>query len=673
MRAIKIVAFILLGVAVLLAVALIGVWLFVNPNDYKGRIARQVKTATGRELSLSGDIKLSVFPWVALELGPASLGNPAGFGAEPFVSLQHAALRVKLMPLLHKELVIGRIQIDGMDLRLKKNADGKGNWEGFGKQSKEEPAAAASGATALPDLAGVAIHASRISYDTLTLSNLNLDIGAVAALKPVPITANFDVDRGPAASPLSVTAALNATLDTAAKHYGLDAVTLSGTLKAKTDPRAIPWRLSIPSVDLDLAAQTLKAPAFTAQFAAANLSGSVSGDKIVDAPAISGAFKLEPLVLREFMNRMGLEAPKTRDPQALSKLAAAAAFAYGGNALKLDKLDLLLDESKLTGSVAVTNLDTKALNFDLNLDHIDADRYLSPENAAPKPDGKPTELPSEQIKSLDANGTVTIGRAKIAGVDLTNVRVSVEAKNGAVRINPAKASLYGGQYSGDITYDAHGAAPSLKLDQTMTGIDIAQLLKASVKSDRLSGRGNASTKLIGHGPTSDALIKSLSGRVDANLADGAVEGIDLWYEISFAESLIKQQGVPAGSSTGRTKFDSFKMSADIANGVAMTKDLNIASQNLRVTGQGTSNLVSKAIDYRIVATILKAPPSANGPDLSSLALANIPVNITGTMSSPKVKPDLEGIAKAKLQQTLDEKKGELKQKLQDKLKGLFGN
>jgi AsmA protein len=674
MRAIKMIAYVLGGIAALLAILLLGVWLFVNPNDFKGRIAQEVKAATGRELTLDGSIKLSVFPWVALELGPASLGNPSGFGTEPFVSVQHAALRVKLLPLLHKQLQIGRIQVDGLDLRLKKNEAGTGNWEDFGRKSKPESGTTVPPtSTALPELAGVTIQNSRISYDTLTLANFNLEIGQVGSRSTVPIKARFDVDRGPQASALSLTAELNAKLDTEAKRYGLNGVTLSGNLTSKTDPRPVAWHLSLPAVDVDLTAQTLKAPAFTAQFAQAQLSGGLSGEKILDAPSITGTFKLEPLVLREFMGRLGVEPPKTRDAQALSKFAAAAGFAYGDKALKIENLDVQLDESKLTGAVAVTNLDTKALKFDLNLDRIDADRYLSPERSAPKPDGKPAELPTEQLKAVDANGTIAIGQAQIAGVALTNVRVSVASKDGVVRVNPAKAALYGGQYSGDITYDVHGAAPALKLDQTMTGIDIAQLLKASLKSERLSGRGNASTKLAGSGRTSDALIKSLSGRVDANLANGAVEGIDLWYQIGLAESLLKQHSMPAGSSSGRTKFDTFKMSADIAGGVATTKDLNIASQNLRVTGQGTANLTTKAIDYKIVATILKAPPAANGPDLSQLALANIPVNITGTMSDPKVKPDLAGIAKAKLQQAVDQKKDELKQKLQDKLKGLFGN
>ena len=87
-------------IVVLLAAVLLAVRLSVDPNNYKGNIAAVVKKSTGRELQLPGDIKLSVFPWVALEVGPARLGNPPGFGDEPFVAFAHATVRVKLLPLL---------------------------------------------------------------------------------------------------------------------------------------------------------------------------------------------------------------------------------------------------------------------------------------------------------------------------------------------------------------------------------------------------------------------------------------------------------------------------------------------------------------------------------------------------------------------------------------------
>jgi AsmA protein len=672
-RNLKIVGFILSGLIVLFALLLIAVTIFVNPNDYKGRIEQEVKASTGRDLNLQGEIKLSVFPWIALQLGPVSLGNPAGFGTDPFVSVQHAALRVKLLPLLRKDLQVGKIEIDGLDLRLKKNAAGKGNWEDFGqKNSAPAPSQASTGSSlpaSLQDLGGVVLKDSRISYNDIVMSKVNVDIGSVAQRTAVPVKASFDVDTGPDGSQTSFTSAFDFKLDSAAKKYGLAAVALSGELKQKADAAALPWKVAASSVDIDLGAQTLKAPAFSAQFGAAALAGSLSADKIIDAPSFRGSFKLEPLMLREFMAKLGEDLPKTRDEKALSKLAASTDFEYGSNAVRFDKLDFQLDDTQLRGALAVTNIDSKAITFDLSIDHIDLDRYRAPESAAAqpaaKPDQKPADLPTAAARALRINGNFSMGTAKAAGLALSNLRLTIEAKDGVVHLFPIKADLYGGEYSGDITYDAHEAVPTVKLDQQLTGVDMAPLLKDGVKSERLSGRGTATMKLAGVGKTSDAVIQNLSGRVEANLVNGAVNGIDLWYEISRAQALLKQQAMPAGSDGKRTKFDTFKMSADVAGGVATTKDLNIASQNLRVTGGGTSNLVTKAIDYHVVATILKASPSAPGTDLSQLTLADIPVEISGTMDDPKARPDLQGILKSKLKQKLQDT-------IQDKLKGILG-
>jgi AsmA protein len=164
-------------------------------------------------------------------------------------------------------------------------------------------------------------------------------------------------------------------------------------------------------------------------------------------------------------------------------------------------------------------------------------------------------------------------------------------------------------------------------------------------------------------------LKTLNGHVAANLDNGAIEGIDLWFEINRAVALIQKQAVAGGSGSGRTKFDAFKASAELTDGVASTRDLNIASQNLRVTGQGTTNLVTDAINYQVKATILKETPSA--ASATAKTLADIPLTITGTMTSPNVRPDLEAMAQARVQQELEKHKEEVQQKLMDKLKNIF--
>jgi AsmA protein len=164
-------------------------------------------------------------------------------------------------------------------------------------------------------------------------------------------------------------------------------------------------------------------------------------------------------------------------------------------------------------------------------------------------------------------------------------------------------------------------------------------------------------KATARGAALDAVMQSLNGHFDANLAGGALEGIDLGYELGQAQALIKHEAQPARSNPVRTKFEAVKMSAEITNGVGKTSDLTISSPVLRLTGQGSANLVNKAIDFQMLASVLKSPGAT---------LADIPLKITGTYVDPTVRPDVEALAK-----------GQLKQKLQDVLKkngleALFG-
>ena len=96
------------GLSVLFALAVAAAVFFVatfDANRYKAQISQLVKKNTGRDLQLNGDISLSVYPDIALNLGSASLSNAIGFGAKPFAQVKSAKVGVQLMPLLKKTLV----------------------------------------------------------------------------------------------------------------------------------------------------------------------------------------------------------------------------------------------------------------------------------------------------------------------------------------------------------------------------------------------------------------------------------------------------------------------------------------------------------------------------------------------------------------------------------------
>jgi AsmA protein len=485
MRTGKILSYGVGGVIALTALVLLSVWLLVNPNHYKTKIAAAVKDTTGRDLVLQGDIKLSVFPWVALELGPATLGNPAGFSSQPFLSFQHAAVRAKLLPLIHERLEIVRVEIDGLDVRLQKNAEGKGNWEGLDRARAQTPSesGADSGGNPLEALAGLRLSHARLTYQKLTLDNVNVETAPFAD-GVVPISIGFDINRGVATEHATVNGKVDFS-SPAAKRYRLAALMLVGQADLEGDNRPVRWNMSAPSLEIDLIAQTLAAPGFALAVAGAQLNGDLQGTKILDEPNVAGSVTLAPLVVREFMPRWGFTAPTTRDPRAFSQVSGSTTFIYGGNALRFQKVQLTFDDTHLQGSFSVENFAAPALKFDLSADQIDVDRYLAPEGQSPEPARPVAQSGEPPSKPMDAEGTLVVGVLHMSRLNLANLRLTLAAKEGLTHVYPLRAQVDSGLYSGDITFDRRGSVPMLSVDEHLSGVDMGKLLASSGKSVHL--------------------------------------------------------------------------------------------------------------------------------------------------------------------------------------------
>ena len=116
-------------VVILMVAAAIMLPMFVDPNDFKGEIIGQVEETTGRKLELAGDIGLTVFPWLGLDLGALTLGNAPGFGEQPFLRSERVQVRVKLLPLLQKQVEMDTVAIEGVELNLARDKSGKSNWD----------------------------------------------------------------------------------------------------------------------------------------------------------------------------------------------------------------------------------------------------------------------------------------------------------------------------------------------------------------------------------------------------------------------------------------------------------------------------------------------------------------------------------------------------------------
>ena len=94
-RLTKIILALIAALVGLFAVAAIALFLFFDPNDFREDAERAVREATGRDLSIGGEIGLQIVPWLAVSVSDVSLSNAPGFGDETFARQDRAELSVR--------------------------------------------------------------------------------------------------------------------------------------------------------------------------------------------------------------------------------------------------------------------------------------------------------------------------------------------------------------------------------------------------------------------------------------------------------------------------------------------------------------------------------------------------------------------------------------------------
>ena len=694
-RPLKILSFVLGGIVALVILVVVTVLLVVDPNAYKDRIEVAVEEETGRPLTLEGDLKLSFFPWLAIELGPAQLGQPPGFEGGPFLVVDKAQVGVKLIPLLSKRLEVSRLGLEGMKVQLVKNADGRTNWEDL-LEEQAGPEPAPSEGPVLGTIGGLTVKDAALDYRDLQegtrrrILDLDIETGTINPGEPVDIQASVVTDEGPETTTLNAKFTTTLTMNPDEQRYQLAQLVLDATQKAaEKEAKELPFGLKADTVDIDLKQQTLALPQFALTFAGAEVTGSLKGEKIVDAPSLAGQIAVRDTSPRDLMRQLDMEIPRTRDPEALKQLNLNSKLRATGNSVALDDLRLVFDGQQITGNFAIADLEKMALRFDLKADRLDLGRYEDPTEdaqegtegekkvAAKEGGAEPFKLPVEALRELDAKGTFAIGSLQVAGMALTDVSFRLDAANGVTRLNPARSTMFGGQQVGNVAVNAGQPVAAVNVEEKLTGIDFAELFETLLDSKRVTGKGNAHAVLSGRGNDSEAILRTLDGRVEFDVQDGAILGADLWYEIQRARALWKKEAMPAEASSGMTRFQKLRGTAVIKDGVVVNRDFIMDMDYLKVRGEGTLALATKKVDYRLTAEVYDLPATqqaeAGAPtSMEELKEAEIPVRVSGTLDDLKIRPDLEGLAKARAKQEIEKRKDELQDKALDKLSDWLG-
>jgi AsmA protein len=154
------------------------------------------------------------------------------------------------------------------------------------------------------------------------------------------------------------------------------------------------------------------------------------------------------------------------------------------------------------------------------------------------------------------------------------------------------------------------------------------------------------------------------------LVDGAWEGTDVWHELRAARAMFRQEPAPEPRLPARTEFTTVSASGTVLNGIFENNDLFAELPFMQITGNGLVDLPAAQINYSVQARVLERPEfvsTVSAEELADFTKASIPLKITGPLSAPNIQPDIEALLRQQVDQAIEDKTEELKNRLFDRL------
>ncbi len=691
-------------VAILVVVIILAIVILpnvVDPNDYRDELSTLVKDKTGRDLTLSGNLELSVFPWLGIRTEGLSLSQPEQIGGE-MLSVKTAQLKVKLLPLLGKKVEVDTVVLEQPMvtlITLKNGVDSFSGLTGDESDADETEADSAQAAVALA-IQGLELSDGKVVIDDrqagsrTELSNLNLVTANLLGSSLANISASGQMQDS--ASPDTTTFDLNAkaqiNTDTfAVKVADLSAKVLQGEQDIDLTMASMDFtqsseivvsglnatvngaqliKANIPNVIASLDKQTASAKIISAEFE--NIRAEISDfsvTKFIDQPSARGSINVPSFDAATLLKSLEIDFEPS-DANALRAVGLAADFVGGLDGATISNLKLALDSTTLSGSASVANYEKPSVKFNLSMNEINVDNYLPETEEEAQEEavsgGEALAVPMALFKDIDANGSFKAQKLTSGGVTLTDIDVVVKSSPGNVTVTP-KANLYEGKIDGAIAYKEQGATSSLSVKNEIGIVQLGQLLNAADVTDQLRGLGSVLVDLV---VTETDGVQRNEGTVKLLAKNGAVSGVDVNKILGQANSAFelynkfsgKEQPKDVeveGEKSDVTEFADLVGTFLIKDFLVTNDDFKMTAPGFGITGKGQFDLAKETLDYAVNIAIAEGLGGALGEQLKSLSGKTIPVRCRGSFESPVCLPDAKALYSLYLSSKLDSKKGEL--------------
>lgn len=542
--------------------------------------------------------------------------------------------------------------------------------------------------TALPAPAQIELKSAQIAAD---MSSRKIDIPALE------LSLSY-LDKG-RPEPITIDLKTGLAVDLAASAATLSGLHINGVIADSSLPKSLPVSLSA-AVAANWKAGQFVLSQLVVQAANMHLTGSLSaalpamatGAKpITQGMKVNGNIAVASFDPRQLLAALGKTAPVTRSPAVLHKVMLNADISGDAQQFMATNLRLTLDGSTITGSAGVRELPAARLVAQLATDAINVDDYLPP-SAPVKPATDTVKaslqkaatalLPVDLLRKQNIDVVLSAGKLTAITYPISNFRVAATARGGLVQVSDLRGSIGKGSFSSPMTIDVRGPRPLIAITPILKDIDLGPLAQKALKKDIFAGRLNFQGKVQMSGNDADSWLRTAQGPNTLRLDQGVIKGVNV-VDALFAALGRYQVLLPA--LTGRdndtlkgkvydteilSALGDMTMSQGVVNNTSMKADLN----SIQVGGNGQYNILTQDLDYRFQ---LKLDKKYWGTKYARMADYPIPVHCNGNLKGSvatlcgldqqAMPAFLAQLAQSRFSDQIDEQKGKLQDKLNQKL------
>jgi AsmA family protein len=575
----------LLIVGAVAALLILGV--AIAERHLKSTFEQVISARTGRQVRIGGDLQAHLFsahPGVSAR--EVSVANPAWM--PPGVTAE--AGRVVVLLEWHwslPPLQIRRLEIEGAQLHLVRDAQGRANW----LLHEEGPGGGP------PLVHGLSVPGARVELHD-----------ALGRLEFTGMVSAGDGTPEDAGAPLRVEGA--GQLNGRSASFLVLADPLAGLRRGQ------PYHFRLEE-----------------RSGATHLHGQGYLEQAFDFRRLQGSFEIRGPDLGEMYYLVGLKLPHTAEFELSAKVARSGArFTY-------TDLHATSGQSDIAGSVSAERSGGRG-RFEAQLTATRlrlADLRVTAEQSAAG-----TEAPSQTLLRIpdtplmvaglqknDAVVKVHIRELDLGRVILSDASARVAIENAVLSITDVQAGFAGGALTGSARLDAGHAVPRGSLDVVLTGAQLERLKRNPEALGALGGSLSARAQLNGTGTSWRGMAMTAEGTVTAVIPRGTVRA-------ALAEAASLELAGALGLMTKSQKETAVRCavaSFSAHEGVLSTHTVVVDTDKALITASGDLQIDTEALNF-----ILRGHPKS-----PALALHS-GVAVGGTLAHPQFKLAGEGTA-----------------------------